>query len=1402
MAAEELKTIVIFANTIGFKSIVFNSLNSFNFLNSSNIRNLNKHYIMMKPTALLLTSWRATLFALFALLLPSAAWAQYGGGSGSQWDPYIIKTTDHMTALADAVNGGNNYLDTYFRLDADLDYTGKTYTIIGDYDKNDNAAFCGKFDGNGHTISGVQINRTASAKNSTNIGLFGTILFSAVIENLTLSASTIKGRCFIGGIVGCTGEGYSTVGRGPTVRNCHVTDDVTLETIDMKVQGSSGWQYSGSLGGIIGYVGFSPTALIGNCTSAATIIASTRSEAIGGIVGDCGKKTPITGCTFTGTISGGTGYVGGILGWNYKNTATLTDCYVGGNCAIGAVGVEGSATGTDEGYDVKHLYTIRFNSAQLTNGTIDTPPTMTINGIGYYAEGTVITLSNVTTFGSPSGSGMMWNYRAEISGSSSYVDVLLQEDGTWQFTMPAGNVLIYSKGAKDLRLTEYPNTTRTSVTPASVPYTSNAQKPVVSVVCRANDLVEGTDFITDIPAEGFTAEGKYAIKIWGIGEYGGLRTDTFTIGKPWEGEGTQASPFLIKSTDDMERLATIVRSGEKYEGVYFRQAADLDFTGKAYTPVGYFDQSKNEAYYFSGNYDGGYYTIIGINVSGVYWAGVFGATLAPATISNITLEGNCFFNSTNSSGGIVGYNNGEISGCRIVSSNVVVKGEMFVGSIAGQSYGSVNYCESMATVELTESAYTSPVLGGLVGAAYKAVTGDFSGTVKGRGTIGGLVGHAVSYEAEISGRNLGEIITTNSSSTVGGIVGNADDNSMVASCTNACLMRNVSGTNVGAIIGVMNTSADAKAMNNYYIGACKYGGITGTDVLGKAMRGWPISHEESIGFFPIPDANDNMVGTYYDDGTSNNYYVGAGETLRFVLVGGTDYTANGSQLIAKGYDSNYEANYYELTMEALPVHIMPTGLTLTLYDGWSNEHNVSDIGSALGEERDVIISGRTLYRDGTWQTLCLPFDLDEGALATSPLAGAEVRTLSAASYDAGTLTLTFNVAANVMAGVPFIFRYTTTATDLQNPRFSQVRLATTDAQTQRFDENRVAFVGTFAYKNLATTDKSLLAFSQASGLYYPATDATEKALRGYFTAAGKVRTLVTNIGLDFDETYSPLAGGFYRLRRGDSYLAQAADGTPVYVSSADAPYDASTIFTLTEQAGGTFTLTSQARGLTASGFANDPAALTLDMDAADAAYILFEGVPYQNQVLTFEANPTLRVKMHDAGGEGFATGYYPFAVKVDAVDAATVEVSSDGKTAHYSSIATGEVPAATGVLFVGDETEAVLMPIAAADPVQTDLTGHYLETNVPDALVFNILENVPGFYALKSGSKLDANKAYLPMPVQAVRALTLQPAVTGVTSAMQEDASGAYYDLQGRRISSAAAKRGIYIQSGKKVMTK
>ena len=1059
--------------------------------------------------------WRAMTLVLLTTLLPSAAWAQFGGGRGTQGNPYIIKTTDHMTELANAVNEGNRYNNTCFRLDADLDYTGKTYTIIGDNNINKNAVFLGEFNGNGHTISGVQLDRTSTVNNSLHIGLFGSISVYAVIENLTLSNSTIRGRACVGGIVGRI-KNFQHI--DPTVqtivRNCHVTSDVTIASVNMSGQNTF------EIGGIVGVEEGAKSSII-DCTCAATLSASSNAKDIGGIIGYAQDMTTINNCAFTGSISG-SNKVGGILGVSFNNQTELTNCYIGGSCTIGAVGVEGSGMGTNEGYDVKQLYTIKFNSAQLTNGTIDTPPVKTISGIDYFTAGSTITLSNVSTFGKPAGDGMMWTYQA-LTGSTSfapYADVLPQGDGTWQFTMPAGNVLINPKGVKDISPTDNPYATRTELTPATAPYTSKGQKPTVGVVYRGINLTEGTDFITDVPAEGFTAEGKYAIKIWGIGAYGGMRTDTFTIGKPWEGEGTQESPFLIKTTDDMERLATIVKSGEEYEGVYFRQTADLDFTGKTYTPVGVLDYNEGRVYYFNGNYDGRWYSITGINVSGVHWAGVFGGTGKDAKISNIILVGNCFFSSYNSSGGIVGHNEGEISDCRVVSSDVVIKGEMFVGGIAGQSHKSINYCESMATIELSESNYAEPCLGGFVGKTYAAVSGDFSGTIKGRGIIGGLVGHAIGNTAEISGRNFGEIITTNNNSTVGGIVGNADINSKVISSMSTCLMQNVSGTNVGAIIGVMNTSADAKAMNNYYIGACKYGGITGTDVFGKAMRGWPISHDESISFFPIPDANGDMVGTYYDDGTHNNYYVGAGEALRFVLFGGTDYTANGTALTPSGYDGDYDANYYEITMSAPGIHIAPTGLTLTLFGEWINNHNEDNISDALGEERSVIFNGFSLYKDGSWNTICLPFALT--TLTGTPLEGAELMEIDLAGTNGvntteGILYLTFKAATSIEAGKPYVIRWASDW-DIVNPTFADVTIAASqpvEVVAQSAGLSPVTFKGTYKHTWVSEGDNTQLFLTEENKLVYPTEGRYLLPFRCWFSVNEITASGVRGFSLDF-----------------------------------------------------------------------------------------------------------------------------------------------------------------------------------------------------------------------------------------------------------------------------------------------
>lgn len=82
---------------------------------------------------------------------------------------------------------------------------------------------------------------------------------------------------------------------------------------------------------------------------------------------------------------------------------------------------------------------------------------------------------------------------------------------------------------------------------------------------------------------------------------------------------------------------------------------------------------------------------------------------------------------------------------------------------------------------------------------------------------------------------------------------------------------------------------------------------------------------------------------------------------------------------------------------------------LTLFDKGANAVAIS---GAVGSEYNVTLDGRTLYRDGDWNTLCLPFGMTSDQIASSPLAGATIKELdeSHSSLDGGNLTLTFKNA--------------------------------------------------------------------------------------------------------------------------------------------------------------------------------------------------------------------------------------------------------------------------------------------------------------------------------------------------------------------------------------------------------
>ena len=153
--------------------------------------------------------------------------------------------------------------------------------------------------------------------------------------------------------------------------------------------------------------------------------------------------------------------------------------------------------------------------------------------------------------------------------------------------------------------------------------------------------------------------------------------------------------------------------------------------------------------------------------------------------------------------------------------------------------------------------------------------------------------------------------------------------------------------------------------------------------------------------------------------------------------------------------------------------------------------------------RPVAFSGRTLYKDGSWNTLCLPFALD--SFDGTPLEGASVKTLESAAYDKGdgTLTLTFSDDLTAIeAGKPYIVKWENTegteqteGTGLTNPMFNEVTISKT---TNDVSTGNVTFNGTFSPLSMEAADKTMLYLGDGNTLCYPSAETKVNAFRAVF----------------------------------------------------------------------------------------------------------------------------------------------------------------------------------------------------------------------------------------------------------------------------------------------------------------
>ena len=160
--------------------------------------------------------------------------------------------------------------------------------------------------------------------------------------------------------------------------------------------------------------------------------------------------------------------------------------------------------------------------------------------------------------------------------------------------------------------------------------------------------------------------------------------------------------------------------------------------------------------------------------------------------------------------------------------------------------------------------------------------------------------------------------------------------------------------------------------------------------------------------------------------------VNSGHNITLGLRNATDFIQvsryQGTVNIAQGQMLTDGTNFYSGNNVKIPdgktLRPLPT---LDLSDNADNAEAIGEAAaaSAGGSPYNVILSGRTLYKDGDWNTLCLPFALSAEQIAASPLAGATIMELDGTSSDLtnGTLTLNFNDAKEIEAGRPYIVKW-------------------------------------------------------------------------------------------------------------------------------------------------------------------------------------------------------------------------------------------------------------------------------------------------------------------------------------------------------------------------------------------
>ena len=506
-----------------------------------------------------------------------------------------------------------------------------------------------------------------------------------------------------------------------------------------------------------------------------------------GLFNYLGQNAYIENLTISNARIAGGKQVGAIVGYAQEG-ATIINCHVTGNVAIYAYGHTLQ----------KHGGIVGYNDGTVSNCVSE----VTISRSIYYAYGS----ENVGGIAGYNAGSLLGNivFNADITAASSYGAIAGLNDGgtlsnnyyhacTVNGTANTVNIgvngadITTSDGAMSIHTITKPNDVTITTEPTLVYGGTNYWKHGITITL--NGGLDGT------PTDGW--QKAYYINGVALQENSTTISHTFdmpaedieiTIGEihaDWaiSNAGTEADPYKIYFTDQLDLLATRVNNGTStYSGNYFKLMDNLTYSYNGlgsdesnYTPIG-FGYENNM---FMGHFDGNNKIVSGIRIrktgTGIdaCYLGLFGSTkeaeVKDVIIQNSEIIGHKYL------GGVVGHSwSTMVSGCHVWNNVTIVLTQddsNTAGGIAGHNdlYQSATITNCISEVRIITNTNSHCYnIGGIVGLNDGEVSNCFvmSAYIGGGSQVGAIVG-AGRYQHALSNNYYRNCVVNNASTNVG-----------------------------------------------------------------------------------------------------------------------------------------------------------------------------------------------------------------------------------------------------------------------------------------------------------------------------------------------------------------------------------------------------------------------------------------------------------------------------------------------------------------------------------------------------------------------------------------------------------------------------------------------------------